>query len=136
MKIETKNLIEFLRVKLTETSPIAIAYKAIIIKRLRQGEVKVTTKVMHPLKKSSELRKFAEVVSEFYGLDVLIDEGDFNPYEGRADMKVITPSGKVIALFHMSFYKDAKHWAFGGQTFVVGNQLDEVLKLVKKVYEK
>ena len=91
---------------------------------------KVTTKVMYPLKNSSELRMIAEVVSKYYGLDVLIDEADFNPYEGRVDMKILTPSGKIIVVFHMSFYKDANHWAFGGQTFVTG---DHIKKLSKKV---
>lgn len=136
MKIETKKLIKFLKVKLTETSPIAIAYKAIIIKRLRQGEAKVITKVMHPLKESSELRRFAEIVSEYYGLNVIIDEADFNPFNGRADFKILTPSGKVIALFHMSFYKDAKHWSFGGQTFIVSDQLDELSSKARALQEK
>lgn len=114
MKIETKKLTEFLRVKLTETSPIAIAYKAIIIKRLKQNESKVTTNIMYPVRNSSELRTIAELVSEFYDLDVVLDSpGDSSCI---VDLKVIAPSGIAVVELHLSIFEGEPHWMLGGQS--------------------
>lgn len=125
MKVEIKKLIKFLKIKLTETSPIAMEYKREIIKRLRQNESKVTTKIMHPLKESAQLREMAEMTSKFYGLNVVIDESEFSS-STHVDFKIVTPSGKIVGLFHMSFFQPWDHWTFGGQTFIISEQLGEL----------
>ncbi len=122
MKIEVKKLIRFLKIKLIETSPIAMKYKKEIVKRLKQSERKVTIKVMHPLKKSSQLREIAEMVSEFYGLDVILGPSISNP--SYVDLKIITPSGKVVGLFCIFFHEN--QWLFGGQTFIISKHLEEL----------
>ena len=130
MKIETKKLIEFLRVKLTETSPIAIAYKAIIIKRLRQGESKVTTNIMHPVRNSSELRTIAELVSEFYNLDVVLDSpGDSSCI---VNLKVIAPSGITVVELHLSNLAREPYWMLGGQSWITSDHMKKLRRIIYK----
>jgi len=92
---------------------------------------KVIINTKYPLKKSSELKKIAEMVSKFYGLDVVLDPADFSPASTHADLKIVTPSGTVVGLFHMSFFSPWDHWIFGGQTYVIGEHLE---KLRQKSY--
>lgn len=94
---------------------------------------KVTTNVNHPLKKSSQLRKIAEMVSKFYGLNILINEAEFNSYSGRVDMKILTPSDKVIVVFHMSFFSPWNHWTFAGQSCTLSQDYLEELR--RKAWE-
>jgi len=78
----------------------------------------------------------AEMVSEFYGLDVILDPADFNPSSKNADLKIITPSGKVVGLFHMSFFSPWDHWTFGGQTFIISEQLEELSVKARELRKK
>lgn len=98
---------------------------------------KVTTNINHPLKKSFQLRKIAEMVSKFYGLDILIDGAVFDPYDGRVNMKILTPSGKVIVVFHMSFFSPWDHWTFAGQSCTLSQDyLEELRRKAWKLIEE
>lgn len=97
---------------------------------------RVTTTIMHPVKYSADLRKVAGTISEFYGLDVILEESDFNPRSNVATIRVVTPTGKEVVKLSMSCYEGAKYWSIGGQTFVTANQMDEVSALVRKSREE
>lgn len=71
------------------------------------------------------MERIANMVSEFYKLDVVVEKADFNPDSSRADLKVITPSGETVVLFHMSIYRGEKHWSLGGQTFITADHCEE-----------
>ena len=77
------------------------------------------------------LLEIANIAAGFYGLDIHVDEADFSPNQNRADLKVITPNGRVVVMLHMSIYKGEKHWSIGGQTFVTSEQSSELQQLVK-----
>ena len=130
MIIETKKLIKFLKVKLTETSPIAITYKAIIIKRLKQSESKVITNIMHPVRNLSELRIIAELVSKFYGLDVVLDSSSDGPC--IIDLKVIAPSGIAVVELHLSIFEGEFHWMLGGQSWIASNHMEKLRRIIYK----
>jgi len=98
---------------------------------------KVTTNINYPIQKSSQLREIAEMVSEFYDLDVVLDPSDVNDSSSElVDLKIMAPSGKVVGLFHMDFFPLWDHWTFGGQTFIIKEHMDELRIKARELRKK
>ena len=91
---------------------------------------KVTTKIDYPVRSSSELRTVAELVSKFYGLDVVI-EGAV-PSSSEAILKVVTPSGEVVVELKLSIYKGESHRSLGGQSFVTSEHMGRLRKVMEE----
>ena len=85
--------------------------------------IKVTIKTK--IRNKADMEKIAIMVADFYGLEVVVDRADFNPNTRRADLKVMSPTGKVVVLFHMSIYSNEANWSLGGQTFITADHCEE-----------
>jgi len=51
----------------------------------------------------SDLAKLASAVSAFFGLEVIVEDADFDPSTTSADLRVITPNGKTVAYMVLVF---------------------------------
>lgn len=92
--------------------------------------IKFAEKMNMKFNNQAGLLEIANVAAKFYGLDIHVDEADFNPDQDRADLKVVTPSGKVVAIFHLSIYRGEKHWSIRGQTFITSDHTSELSEII------
>ena len=80
----------------------------------------------------SDLAKLASAVSAFFGLEVIVEDADFDPSTTSADLRVITPNGKTVAYYGASLHTGNKYWSLNTETFATWKSMAELNELRKK----
>lgn len=83
-----------------------------------------------------DLTQMAQIIENFYGLDVEVRDADFNPAPYVADFHVVTPNGKTVVKYHVRVYTNETTWSIGGQEFVTSGDMRTLHELVNQERKK